>query len=90
MLPKGKTQHDDSEIKKLETLNSILMKELRESKGKITKLEDENAKLKAENLKLKNSQSSDHEIDSHIKIERIKNEPIDNYQNQALSVLLLL
>ena len=41
MLPKGKTQHDDIEIQKLEILNSMLMKELLESKGKITKLEDE-------------------------------------------------
>ena len=38
MLPQGKTKHDDIEIKKLELLNSILMKELLESKGKITNL----------------------------------------------------
>ena len=46
MLPQGKTKHDDIAIKKLELLNSILMKELLESKGKITNLEEENENFK--------------------------------------------
>ena len=92
MLPQGKTKHDDIEIKKLELLNSILMKELLESKDKITNLKEENEKLKAENLKLKNFQSTN-DIDSHNKIERIKNEPLDidsnedNYQNPHKSTM---
>ena len=55
MLPQGKTKHDDIEIKKLQMLNSILIKELRGYKLKIIELQDENENLQAENLKLKNS-----------------------------------
>ena len=92
MLPQEQTDHDDIKIKKLELLNSILMKELLESKDKITNLTEENEKLKAENLKLKNFQSTN-DIDSHIKIERIKNEPLnidsneDNHQNPHKSTM---
>ena len=55
MLAQGKTKRDDIEIKKLEMLNSILIKELRGYKLKINELQDENENLQAENLKLKNS-----------------------------------
>ena len=55
MLPQVKTKRDDIEIKKLEMLNSILIKELRGYKLKIIELQDENENLQAENLKLKNS-----------------------------------
>ena len=61
MLPQGKTNHHDIEMEKLKILNSILMKQLRESKIKINNLEDEREKLKAENLKLKDV-SIDNEI----------------------------
>ena len=92
MLPQEQTDHDDIKIKKLELLNSILMKELLESKDKITNLKEENEKLKVENLKLKNFRSTN-DIDSHNKIERIKNEPLDidsnedNYQNPHKSTM---
>ena len=52
MLPQGKTKRDDIEIKKLEMLNSILIKELQGYKLKIIELQDENENLLAENLKL--------------------------------------
>ena len=63
MLPQGKTKHDDIEIKKLEMLNSILIRELRGYKLKIIELQDENENLQAENLKLK-------EVYECLKVER--------------------
>ena len=76
MLPQGKTNHHDIEMEKLKTLNSILMKQLRESKIKINNLEDEREKLKAENLKLKEV-SIDNEIRKSV---------IDQFLNKESSV----
>ena len=76
MLPQGKTNHHDIEMEKLKTLNSILMKQLRESKIKINNLEDEREKLKTENLKLKDV-SIDNEIRKSV---------IDQFLNKESSV----
>ena len=77
MLPQGKTKRDDIEIKKLEMLNSILIKELRGYKLKIIELQDENENLQAENLKLKNSFECCGRIEN-LEIEHIKDHGLNS------------
>ena len=81
MLPQGKTKCDDIEIKKLEMLNSILIKELRGYKLKIIELQDENENLQAENSKLKNSFECCGRIEN-LEIEHIKDDQVNDQDQE--------
>ena len=82
MLPQGKTKRDDIEIKKLEMLNSILIKELRGYKLKIIELQDENENLQAENSKLKNSFECCGRIEN-LEIEHIKDDQVNDQDHEG-------
>ena len=82
MLPQGKTKCDDIEIRKLEMLNSILIKELQGYKLKIIELQDENENLQAENLKLKNSFECCGRIEN-LEIEHIKDDQVNDQDQEG-------
>ena len=78
MLSKKKVNHKAKGMKKMEKLNSILMKELRECKVENKKLKNQNEKLIDENVKLKSSQDPQIITNPH---ENILNPPNHEVKN---------